>query len=85
MITFTSVFQRFLGSAQVQRDEKINIPAKTHAMQEAEDTRDFLLSIAHLPAPEREKRVARRQALKQIVARHGLMEAEAQANDYWKR
>jgi hypothetical protein len=85
MMTFTSVFQRFFGAAQVRREEKIEMPAKTHAMQEAEDTREFLLSIAHLPAPEREKRIHRREAIKQIVARHGIMEAETEANNYWKR
>jgi hypothetical protein len=85
MITFTSVFQRLLGSAQVKREDQIQIPVKTHAMQEAEDTRDFLLSIAHLPADEREKRIQRREALKQIVARHGIMEAEAKSKDYWQR
>jgi hypothetical protein len=84
MITFTSVFQRFLGSAQIKRETQIQLPVKTQAMQEAEDTREFLLSIAHLPAPEREKRIQRREALKQLVERQGIMEAEQQASHYWK-
>lgn len=85
MLTFTSIFQRFFGTAGVKRETANEIPQKTHAMQEAEDQRDFLLSIAHLPAEAREKRIQRREALKQIVARQGIIEAEAAANDYWKR
>lgn len=84
MLTLTSVFQRFIRMNQRRRDEKIELAVKTHAMQEAEDTRDFLLSIAHLPAGEREKRIQRREAIKQIVARQGIMEAETLANNYWK-
>lgn len=84
MLTFTSAFQKFFGAARTQREAPIQIPVKTHAMQEAEDTRDFLLSIAGLPADEREKRIQRREALKKMVERQGIMEAESQANHYWK-
>lgn len=83
MLTLTNVFQRFFGAMKVQRDDA---PAlKTQALIDAEETRDFLLSIAHLPAAEREKRIERREAIKQIVARQGIMEAEQQADRYWKQ
>ncbi len=85
MLTLTNVFQRFLGTARIKREDAIHIQVKSHAMQEAEDTRNFLLSIAHLPAGERENRIQHREALKQIVARQGIMEAEQQADRYWKQ
>lgn len=83
MLIFTSVFQRFFGATKVPSS---SAPAvKTQAVIEAEETRDYLLSIAHLPAEERAQRIQHREALKQIVARQGIMEAEAQANHYWTR
>lgn len=85
MLTFTSVYQKFFGATRNKREEAIQPPAKTQAMQEAEDMREFLLSIANLPAEEREKRIRRREALKQIVERQGVLDVEAQARDYWKR
>lgn len=82
MLTLTNVFQRFFGATKAQ---SANAPAqKTQAMIDAEETREFLLSIAHLPAEQREQRIQHREALKQMVARQGIMEAEAQANNYWK-
>ena len=84
MLTFTNTFQKFVGLARTKREEPIEIPVKTHAMQEAEYMREFLLSIAGLPAEEREKRIQRREALKKMVERQGIMAAEAQANNYWK-
>lgn len=85
MLTLTSVFQRFIHVNHHQHEEAIPVQVKSQVVQEAEDQRDFLLSVAHLPVAEREKRIQHREALKQIVARQGIMEVEAQANQYWTR
>ncbi len=51
----------------------------------ADEEQTFLASIAHLPAEEREKHIAKRKWYRQLVERQALIEVEHNAqHDWWK-